>query len=338
VARCLNPERKRSALVFYLLTPAIFDVLGIVFSLLGFFYPSNFSLEQKLTVVMMAVCFSSPCLYFPFALTAYLEKSRRVIWPSCLIYCVLALAWIVATVALANYSANQSILPQILVGLLFYLIYLFVAGIVLVKNAPCTDKEWAVVLHAIIGPLPLFFSMIILQVTANKFGALIQEKKKKERELKYASSTDPAQGFGITGIFISYRRKDGMDLARNIRFVLKEAQIADCAFFDVESLGEGRWNEQIKEAIEKSNCFLILLTPSSLENRGENDYFLREVKTIVEKDPRKNKVIPILSERFSWPEHLESPLKELAERQDIEISSRYFDASMERLLAYIKGE
>jgi hypothetical protein len=268
-------------------------------------------------------------------LTSYLEKSRRVAWPAQLIFFALSGSLIAISIRLIQISGNNSvILQEVLIFLGVYLVYLYCAGLALISNAPCTDKEWAVIVHALSGSLIPLVSWIILKGTANEYAESLESKADEVWKKTVPTSID----YGITGIFISYRRKDGIDLARNIRFVLKEARIADCSFFDIESLGEGSWNEQIEEAIEKSNCFLILLTPSSLEKRGENDYFLREVKTILAKDPTKNKVIPVLAEQFSWPSDLQSPFKELAERQDIEISSRYFDASMERLIAYIKGD
>lgn len=332
-----NPSRRRYPFILYSLTSLVTLVFVPVDLAIAFALPANQNGGNPTTLWLVALLLFSPFLYFVFILFSYLEKSRRIIAPSVLLFCLGVLALIIGSAVLANKGGGDS---TFLIGYYFlmipYLIYLFIAGLSLVRNAPCASSEGSVLFHALAGPFLPLVSLIVLSCSAHRF-ANEEERKEKAARIEAMNPRPLAEKLGISGIFISYRRKDGMELARNIRYALKEAQIADCAFFDVESIGEGSWNEQIKSAIAKSNCFLILLTPSSLENRGENDYFLREVRTILEKDPSENRVIPILAEQFHWPEHLESPLKELAAKQDLEISGRYFDASMARMIDYIKG-
>ena len=63
-------------------------------------------------------------------------------------------------------------------------------------------------------------------------------------------------------VFISYRRKTGLDLARTIKYWFEAKGIN--AFLDVSELEAGEWNKDLEKAIAGSKYFLLLLTGDAL--------------------------------------------------------------------------
>lgn len=55
-------------------------------------------------------------------------------------------------------------------------------------------------------------------------------------------------------VFVSYRRVDGRDHARNIQLGLQQRGSSLNVFFDYESIREGKFNLQIIDAIYSSKC------------------------------------------------------------------------------------
>lgn len=82
-------------------------------------------------------------------------------------------------------------------------------------------------------------------------------------------------------VFISYRRKDGLWLARALYYYLKGKGV-DC-FFDFEDIHTGKFDEKIGEEIDNASYFISVLTPCALEDdqnggnwfRLELEYALR---------------------------------------------------------------
>jgi hypothetical protein len=83
--------------------------------------------------------------------------------------------------------------------------------------------------------------------------------------------SSPKTKAAIKQIFISYRRSDGLELARNIRYALKEAQLGACFFFDLESIGPGEYDQGLMAPSSS-----ITLTPSirSTSTLSDSDYRL----------------------------------------------------------------
>lgn len=88
-------------------------------------------------------------------------------------------------------------------------------------------------------------------------------------------------------VFISYRRKTGSQIARTLFFALKSYGIN--SFFDFTSIRNGKFNKAIYEAIDKVDCFILLLTPEALDAcvNDENDWVRKEVEYAID----NNKII-----------------------------------------------
>ena len=75
-------------------------------------------------------------------------------------------------------------------------------------------------------------------------------------------------------IFISYRREGGMDIARQIQFLLENHGFT--VFIDLESCNYSSWREKIKKGIENSKVFIFILSKKSLERCENEDDMVRE--------------------------------------------------------------
>lgn len=125
-------------------------------------------------------------------------------------------------------------------------------------------------------------------------------------------------------VFISYRRKTGSQLARVIYFALKSWGVN--AFFDYNSIRSGMFNEAIYDAIEKADCFILLLTPDALTPcvDNENDWVRKEIeyaiannKLIIPVMPSNLKVQEVMPDVL--PDRMEKALRNLqVSRVDME--------------------
>ena len=74
---------------------------------------------------------------------------------------------------------------------------------------------------------------------------------------------------GSFDVFISYRRRDGAQLARLICAELMRRNKK--TFLDVENLGSGSWHDALLEAVSRSRCLALILTPGVLSHTEEQD-------------------------------------------------------------------
>ena len=82
-------------------------------------------------------------------------------------------------------------------------------------------------------------------------------------------------------IFISYRREDGKEFARQLQ--LKLQNLGYRTFLDVEELKDGVFDKRITDAIEASTVFLALLTPRYFcRCAEEEDWVRKEIVCAVE--------------------------------------------------------
>lgn len=117
-------------------------------------------------------------------------------------------------------------------------------------------------------------------------------------------------------VFISYRRKTGAQDARTLYYALKSIGIR--AFFDYNSIRNGKFNEAIYDAIDKADCFILLLTPGSLDRcvqdekdwvRKEIEYAITHQKIIIPVSPTNQRVISVLPPEL--PPLMEEALRDL---------------------------
>ena len=74
-------------------------------------------------------------------------------------------------------------------------------------------------------------------------------------------------------IFISYRRESGAQYARILQLMLSQRGYK--VFLDYDELTDGRFGNHIKEAIESSSIFMIILSRQSLQRCKNEDDWVR---------------------------------------------------------------
>lgn len=142
-------------------------------------------------------------------------------------------------------------------------------------------------------------------------------------------------------IFISYRREDAAELARNIQLQLEKYGYK--VFLDVERLKDGHFDKKIIDAIKSAKVFLALLTPKYLGRCGDSDDWVRkEIECAVE---NKITIVPVnINRQFtSFPEDCPEHIVDVIHRHqytDI-ITGSLFSSTMdtlcrERLRLYAK--
>lgn len=142
-------------------------------------------------------------------------------------------------------------------------------------------------------------------------------------------------------IFISYRREDAAELARNIQLQLEKYGYR--VFLDVERLKDGHFDKKIIDAISSAKVFLALLTPKYLGRCGDSDDWVRkEIECAVE---NKITIVPVNINRdfTSFPEDCPEHIVDVIHRHqytDI-ITGSLFSSTMdtlyrERLRIYAK--
>jgi formylglycine-generating enzyme required for sulfatase activity len=105
------------------------------------------------------------------------------------------------------------------------------------------------------------------------------------------------------GVFISYRRDTGSEVARLIQEYL-EGQGFD-VFLDVDGLGAGHFDEQLLREIESRRNFVLICSPGCLERCvHERDWVRRELEHAIQTDRH---IVPVEIPPFAWPEDAAMP-------------------------------
>lgn len=77
-------------------------------------------------------------------------------------------------------------------------------------------------------------------------------------------------------IFISYRRDGGAQYARILQLMLLQRGYR--VFLDYDELSDGKFGNHIKDAIEHSSIFMIILSNNSLRRcKNEDDWVRKEI-------------------------------------------------------------
>lgn len=143
-------------------------------------------------------------------------------------------------------------------------------------------------------------------------------------------------------IFISYRRVDGREYARNIQLGLQQRGSTFNAFFDYESIRDGKFNLQIIDAIYSSSIFILVITPLVFENcLKEDDWIMREVRTAIKYNKR---IVPcVIDDPESgivwkgWPSNLPEDVKCIEDEQVFRLKvDSYFKYSIKELIDVCK--
>ena len=135
-------------------------------------------------------------------------------------------------------------------------------------------------------------------------------------------------------IFISYRRSNGIDIARSIWGELKRRGYF--SFFDLDSIIEGEFPEVIKQNILRSNNFLILLTQNSLDSCvKEGDWVKKELACALKNN--KN-IIPIVCNGFAYPSSLPEDIDKIRFIQSLEYNGINFEELIQKIIERLKDE
>ena len=132
-------------------------------------------------------------------------------------------------------------------------------------------------------------------------------------------------------IFISYRREDGKEFARQLE--LKLQNLGYRTFLDVEELKDGVFDKRITDAIESAKVFLALLTPRYFcRCADKEDWVRREIMCAVENNKH---IVPVdIDKQFNgFPQDCPQFIKEhIGQHQFTQVfTGQHFTTTMEYL-------
>jgi len=132
-------------------------------------------------------------------------------------------------------------------------------------------------------------------------------------------------------VFISYRRKTGVNDARLLQQALKARGYN--VFFDYDSLRVGKFDEKIFEAIEEASVFILMLTEGALDGcANEEDWVRAEIECAID---NRLQIVPVLpsDQKLSFPDHLPSKLKAIPYLQVSELNkTSLFEESVDKII------
>lgn len=135
----------------------------------------------------------------------------------------------------------------------------------------------------------------------------------------------------IARVFISYRRAPACFIARAI-FQDLRANNYD-VFLDVQSIDSGEFTRVIQLEIERSDHFVLVLTPETLNRCAQStDMVLKEIQTAFRS---KSNIVPFAMDTFDWGDierFLPVELHSIALMNSVpKVSHEWFEAAMDRL-------
>lgn len=132
-------------------------------------------------------------------------------------------------------------------------------------------------------------------------------------------------------VFISYRRKTGLDDARLLQQALKARGYK--VFFDYESLRVGKFNEKIFEAIDEASVFILMLSRGALDECAyAGDWVRAEIERAI---CNGRQIIPVSStlQNLSFPDNLPPSLREIPFMQVSELNkASLFEESVDKIV------
>ena len=135
--------------------------------------------------------------------------------------------------------------------------------------------------------------------------------------------------------FISYRRKYGGYIAKLIFDALNKR--GDRTFFDVHSMRQGEYPEQIREAICGSEYVIVILTPGSLDGcvKEQADWMRYEIAYALKKG---KKIVTVMADEFQFPEEMPEDIEAISRVQGVEIDIKkvMLDPEFEELKKYLE--
>jgi hypothetical protein len=137
-------------------------------------------------------------------------------------------------------------------------------------------------------------------------------------------------------IFISYRREGGLDFSGRLYEKLVTNNYT--VFYDLEGMKAGRFDTQLYKKIERSDNFVLILSPHSLDRCDKEDDWVRlEIEKALE---LKKNIILILMQGFKFPDNLPPSLEIIKNFQGIWYfyTSTGFNTTYSQLLLFLKDK
>lgn len=114
-------------------------------------------------------------------------------------------------------------------------------------------------------------------------------------------------------------------------FLLKEKLQAEgySVFYDTESLSSGKFDDKLLDVISQCGTVLAILSAGSLDScSNKDDWMRRELSHAIK---QKKNIVPIMMNRFEWPDNLPEDLSTLKFYNGVKVSFDFFDGFMEKL-------
>jgi hypothetical protein len=139
-------------------------------------------------------------------------------------------------------------------------------------------------------------------------------------------------------IFISYRRKGGYDTAKLIYDRLRMDGYS--VSFDIDTLVNGNFDVELEQRVNDCKDFLLVLSPgifdrffaSSTDYDPENDWVRREIICALK---TKKNVVPLALEGFVFPKSLPPEVKDIKNKNAIDLYPKYFEAAYEKIKSFL---
>lgn len=139
-------------------------------------------------------------------------------------------------------------------------------------------------------------------------------------------------------IFVSYRREDGAQYARILSLMLEERGYK--VFHDHSSLISGNFADQIRNVIQNTHIFVMVLSPHYLDRcNNESDWVRQEILLAYQ---YKKYIIPVNPDNLftKVPSGIPTEIKQVVEKhQHAQVSfGQFLESSIDKLVACIPSK
>uniref|UniRef100_A0A2S2PRL6 Sterile alpha and TIR motif-containing protein 1 n=1 Tax=Schizaphis graminum TaxID=13262 RepID=A0A2S2PRL6_SCHGA len=138
-------------------------------------------------------------------------------------------------------------------------------------------------------------------------------------------------------VFISYRRSNGSQLASLIKNYLGIRNYR--VFIDVVRLENGNFGHNLLNHLRQAKNFVLILTQGALDRCvGDNECNDWVHKEIVNAMQNRLNIIPIIDEKFTWPELLPADIRDLRTYNAIQWSHEFQKECIDAISMAIRGD
>jgi hypothetical protein len=139
-------------------------------------------------------------------------------------------------------------------------------------------------------------------------------------------------------VFISYRRKGGYDTAKLIYDRLRMDGYS--VSFDIDTLVNGNFDTELEQRVTDCKDFLLVLSPGIFDRflktdpdyDPENDWVRREIACAIK---TKKNIVPLAMEGFVFPKTLPDDVKEVNQKNAIDLYQKYFEAAYAKMKSFL---